>query len=381
MIKKYLYTLAREHLSPSTRFALKDAVAWLSEQFKKACLWRWEIAILSHRSDTPYNILFVGRKSWRELAQILIGASSNNDTEQLKINLSGRTVFVSELPAPGTLCVPWFLRAIVPLGRPIENITANYDGELRRSIRKNRAQYRTQQALSDIDIDRADREMLRPYASARNGSATVHISLDEVRRLAQEAGRLDFVLCGNKVVACHLGCTITQGGRRYWCTVRFGYPEEVFSDPKSLREINSINTYLALEWALENGFDFYDMGTCIGSPDDGLLRWKRRRGGVLNRMGHHSYFHIKLPRIGTAQFLWVAPMFAVERHNLTLHLGLPEGPSNEEVAIRYREMSFDGLFKVYLHCARPPSENLLEKLRSLYANQKVPPILESIPST
>jgi hypothetical protein len=183
------------------------------------------------------------------------------------------------------------------------------------------------------------------------------------------------------VVACHLGCVITRAGKRYWSTIRFGYPEAVFSDTKRLRETNSITTYLALEWALENNFDYYDIGTCLGSPDDGLLQWKRRRGGALDTMGNHGYFHVRLPRVGAAQFLWDAPLFAVERHNLTLHLGLPDGPNDDEIVSRYREMGFGGLFKIYLHCAKPPSECILETLRSLYRHQKSPPILESIPST
>ncbi len=381
MIKEYAATLIREHISPSMRFALKDAAAWLRAQGGRVCLWRWEIARLPHRDGSPYNILYVGRKSWRELAKILMGVKGDDDASQVKAYISGRTVFVSELPIPGTLCVPWYLRAIVPLGRSIEDITAGYDGELRRSIRKYRARYRMQQALSDIEIDRADREMLRPYASARNGSAAVQIAPDEVRKVAQNVGRLDLVLCGDEVVACHLGSAITRAGKRYWSTIRFGYPETVFSDSKRLRETNSINTYLALEWAIKNGFDYYDIGTSIGCPDDGLLQWKRRRGGAVDTMGHHGYFHVRLPRAGAAQFLWDAPLFAVEQHKLTLHLGLPDGPSDEEVASRYRQMGFGGLFKIYLYCARPPSENLLEKLRSLYANQKLLPIVESITST
>lgn len=309
-----------------------------------------------------------------------MGIKGDVDASQVGAHLSGRTVFVSEMPIPGALRVPWFLRAIVPLGRPIDEITAGYDGELRRSIRKHRARYRMQQVLNDTDIDLAEREMLQPYASARNGSATVQIAPGEVRKTALKYGRLDLVLCEDKVVACHLGITITRAGKRYWSTVRFGYPEAVFSDPKRLRETNSITTFLALEWAIENGFDYYDIGTCLGSPDDGLLRWKRRRGGAVDTMGNHGFFHVRLPSVGAAQFLWDAPLFAVERKNMTLHLGLPDGPSDDEVAIRYREMGFGGLFKVYLHCARPPGDHLLETLRNLYTHQKSPPIVEGIPS-
>ena len=84
--------------------------------------------------------------------------------------------------------------------------------------------------------------------------------------------------------------------------------------------------------------------------------------------------------MGAAQFLWDSPLFAIERRKLTLHLGLPDGLSDDEISKRYREMGFAGLFKVYLHCAKRPGERLLETLRGYYAHQKSPPIVETIPS-
>jgi hypothetical protein len=182
-------------------------------------------------------------------------------------------------------------------------------------------------------------------------------------------------------VGCQLGHVITRAGKRYWSTNRCGYPEAVYSDPKRLRETNSMNIHLALEWAIENGFDFYDLGVALGRPGDGLLEWKRRLGGELDTMDHRVYFHIRLPKVGAAQFLWDAPLFAVERRKLTLHLGLPGGKSDEEVANRYREMGFRGLFKVYLHCANPPGDQLLETLRSYYKQQNNPPVMEIISYT
>jgi len=363
------------------RFELREAAAWLREQLGRACIWRWEIVRLPQHVGRPYDVLYVGRKSHRELVKALLRADGGADASKVGYHPSSRTVFIGEMPVPGALRVPWYLRAIVPLGKPIEEITAGYDSELRRSLRKHRARYRMRQALDDADIDRADRDMLQPYAKARHGTAVAQVSPDMVRKIAKKVGRLDLVLLGDEMVACHLGCVITRAEKRYWSTIRFGYPEAVFSNSKRLRETNSVTTYLALEWALENNFDYYDIGTCLGSPDDGLLQWKRRRGGAVDTMGNHGYFHVQLPKVGTAQFLWDSPLFAVERHNLTLHLGLPDGQNDEKVAIRYRQMGFSGLFKVYLHCARPPSEHLLETLRSLYIHQKPPPITESIPST
>jgi hypothetical protein len=237
-----------------------------------------------------------------------------------------------------------------------------------------------QQVLADSDIDYANCEMLQPYASARHGKAAAQIDPDEVRRIAQKAGRLDFVHMGDEAVACNLGYEFANAGKKYWSTIRFGYPQAVFSDSKRLSETNAISFYLALEWAVKNGFDYYDMGACLGRPEDDLLQWKKRWGGLVNTTDNHAYLYVRLPKIGAEQFLWDTPLFSVEGNNLTLHLGLPNWPSDDEIASRYRKMSFGGLFKVYLHCSRPPSEFLLKQLRSLYVRQKSPPILEVITS-
>lgn len=372
--------MIRELISPSLRFTLREAAASLKEQLGRSCLWRWEIVRLPCRDGSPYNILYAGRKTQREWAMALLDANGEVCNSLADLDISSRTALVSEMPIPGALRVPQSLRFTVPLGRPIEEIIAGFESELRRRLRKSWGRYRMQQVLDDINIDRADREMLQPYASARHGIGASQIGSDEVRRTAQKFGRLELVLLGDEVVGCQTGCVITRSGKRYWSSIRFGYPEAVFSDAKRLSETNAINFYLALEWAIEHGFDYYDMGTSLGRPEDDLLQWKKRWGGALDRMGIHGYFHIRLPRVGAAQFLWDAPLFAVKDRNMTLHLGLPDGASDEEAAIRYRKMSFGGLFKVYLHYARPPGERLLETLRNLYAHQKSPPLVEGIPS-
>jgi hypothetical protein len=87
---------------------------------------------------------------------------------------------------------------------------------------------------------------------------------------------------------------------------------------------------------------------------------------------------VRLPKTGAAQFLWETPLFAVEGKKLTLHLGLPDGPSDDEIASRYREMGFGGLSKIYLHCARKPQESVLETLRGRYSHLKTAPIMECV---
>lgn len=366
---------------PSLRFELREVTAFLREQLGRACLWRWKIVRFKLRDDSQFNILYVGRKNKLEKAKALLAANGDHDAKPLGKAVSKQTAFVYDAPVPGALCVPFLLSSIIPLGRPIEEITENFHSQLRRDLRKYLTSYRLQQVMDSDEIERIDREMLRPYAIARHGVAASQIGLDEVKRVAQKYGRLDLLLLGDDVVGCQLEHEFSRGGKRFWTSMRCGYPESVFSDPKIFRDSNAINIHLALEWAIENGYDYYDMGVAMGRPGDGLLEWKRRRGGELDTMGNGTYFYIRLPKEGAAQFLWDAPLFSVERKKLSLHLGLPDGPNDEEIATHYREMGYRGLFKVCLHCAKIPNEQLLETLRGLYAHQKPPPILEIISST
>ncbi|MHC8354566.1 hypothetical protein ACYZTL_04820 [Pseudomonas sp. LB3P81] len=384
-MKDNLAAVIRKLISPSMRYEMRHASNWLRDILGRACVWRWEIARFRLQKDSPYEILYIGRKQQREMAKLLIGgkAQGNAPTTEGEPEpaASNHVVVVSEVRTPGALSVPLYLSAVVPLGRSIEDITAKYDGELRRNIRKNRPLYHMRQALLDEEIAKADREMLRPYAQARQGIHVAQFPTEEVFRIARTVGRLDLIMRDDEVIGCHLGCVITRGGKRYWSTLRFGYTEAVFSDAKRLGEVNAITTFMALEWAIENGFDYYDIGHCLGRPDDGLLKWKRRRGGDVDSLGNHAYMFLRLPKTGVARFLWETPLFAAEGKELTLHLGLPEGPSDEEAASRYHEMVFGGLHKIYLYCAKNSGEQFLETLRSRYANLQTPPVMERIPSS
>jgi hypothetical protein len=378
-MKKTISAILRKLISPAFRFELRETAAYIAELRSRACLWRWEFAELPHRDDRLYNILYAGRKEKRKQAMALLGIDGIARTHGIGKNISPQTVFVSEVPIPGALRVPHCLNTVVTLGRPLEEIIAGYDSELRRLIRKQRSNYSIRNELNDAEIDRINIEMLKPYASARHDDSAVQLETDTVQKLAQpEFGRLDVVRMGDKPVACHLGCSFIRSGKRYWSTVRFGYPETVFSDRKLLREANSMTTYLALEWAHNNGFDCYSIGISLGRPDGGLLQWKRRRKGALDTIGNHGYFYVRLPKVGVAQFLWDAPLFAIMHGKLTLHLGIPDGPGDEEIMSRYREMGYSGLSTVFLYCKQPQSEIVLEKIRSLYSLQNNATTVESI---
>ena len=64
-----------------------------------------------------------------------------------------------------------------------------------------------------------------------------------------------------------------------------------------------------------------------------------------------------------------------------MHLGLPEGTTDEEVASRYHEMVFGGLHKIYLYGAKSAGESFLETLRARYATFHSPPLMERVSSS
>lgn len=380
-------TQIRKLISPSVRFELREIVVWVKEILNRACLWRWEITRLPKRSDRKYEIVYAGRKSHQEFAKVLLGidGNGNGDATQVVNDISRQTVLVSEAPIPGALKVPSFLRLIIPIEqKTIEVIMGDIEDKLRRIIRNRRGGYHIQQVLDRATLDRAIQELLEPYASARHGASAAQIAPAVIHEIAQNIGRLDLVLKEDEILGCILGCAVTKAKKRYWSLMRCGYSEAVFSDSSRLREANAINFFLALEWAINNGFDYYDMGTCLGRPEDGLFQWKKRWGGLADTMGNHSFYYVRLPRTGAAQFLWDVPLFSSEGKDLTLHLGLPDGKTDEDFSLRYREMNrgmgIGGLFKIYLHCTKLPSEKLIGALSSHYAHQKSPPIVESIVS-
>jgi hypothetical protein len=312
------------------------------------------------------------------LIKRLIGVA---DVNKIDFNISKQTVFITEIPFPGALCIPQYLRAIVALDRTIEEILENYDDRLRRSLLKNRKRYCLKQTTDEAVIDYVDRQMLQPFAAARHGTSANQMSSETVRRFALEFGRLDLVLLDEKVVGCMLGVESIRRGKRYWVADRCGYPETVFSNPRLLSELNSINHHLTIEWAINNGFDYCDFALCFARPDDGLIQFKRSRGAALDTIGLQGYghFYVNLPKTGTAEFLWTTPLFAVEGKDLTLHLGLPTNASAEEFITRYRQMGFVGLKKIYLHYARLPEVTLLDSLSKFYKHHKIAPTLTCIP--
>ena len=363
-------------------------------QLGRARVWRWKLVSLPACEGASYKIYYAGTKEqqWRASALLGLDGIQNGDlavaarqqpiaikATSASLAFAPEAVLLSEAPIPGAIRVPWWFDTPVPLKRPMEEILETYNEKLRLRLLKQRGNYRVRQVLSEAEIAEINRSMLVPYAIARHGEHTVGVKLDKVRRIARGdcAGRLDLVEKDGEPVACHLGSELEWKRKRYWIAIRFGFPEKVFNDPKQRSDINSINTFLAMEWAHQHGYDYYDMGGAFAKPENGLMQWKRRRGAGLDLRENEGFFHVRLCRNGAAEFLWDSPLFASEKKGIVLHLGVPVGSNDDGVHQRYREMGYD-VVKVYLHCARPPGDRLVVTVRHIFAHLDSPPPIEVV---
>ena len=357
----------------SMRFELRQRKRRLVEFLKSLCFWEWQSVRFPLSETNPTVIHYKGSPENKLGTMQLFGINPNLVSNA---SMSINEVLVTEYPMQNSLHVPYLLSTIVKLGRPIEDILATYSRSLRRSINDERPKYRYETIAETEKVDAIEHDMLRPYAAARHDLGAYQLDSNEVKKLAQtEAGRLDLLYQGEEKVGCHLGNFYIRNGKRYWHVHRLGYTEAVFSDFKRWGEVNSINLHLALEAAIKNGYDYCDYGVSVAKPGAGLIEWKRRRKGFLSTSENFKYFYLRPPKIGSAQFFWDAPIFAVEKNRPTLHLGIPTDKTDEELTQRYREMGYGGLCKVYLHCAKPPSHQFVEMIQGLYADQESQPVV------
>jgi hypothetical protein len=373
--------LIRKILSPSMRFGIRDKKDWLKERLNLAAFWRWKQTYLYPKEGSQFKVRYWGRQENINLAETLLGIDRASGVVQADHHVPERSVTVSEIPIPGAIRVPKYLRAIVPLEGGMEAIIADYDSELRRRLKKYRPNFHTKQALTDEEIDAADNTLLRPFASDRHGAAVNHMPSKTVRDFAQRFGRLDLVYENSELVACLLAMEYWVAGKKYWILDRFGYPESVFSDPKRLGHINAMNNHIAMEWAIENGYDYYDIGLVFARPWDGLLHWKKRRGSIMRTtaLPLFSHFYLKVSDADAAEFFWESPLFSEDgRGLLTLHLGLPAGKSDADFLDHYNKMTFRELRQVNLYTTTPPSEALLNSLGDFYRRDVTPPKIKPI---
>ncbi len=379
-MKKYFKTLIKKTLSPSVRFEIRSTKDWLKERLDLAAFWRWNLTILHPKDGSPFRIRYFGRKKNVNLAEVLLGIDRESGAPQAARKETERKVLVSEIPIPGAIRVPKYLRAIVPLDRKVDEIVNDFESELRRRLKKHRPYFHMRQVTEDHEIEFADQQLLRPFAENRHGDHVNHMDSNTVKSFAKDFGRLDFVYEEGVLVACILGVEYSVKGKRYWMVDRFGYTAEVFSDPKRFGYANAVNNQLAMEWAIVNNFDFYDMTLVFACPFDGLLEWKKRRGSIfrMTALKGFSHFYIKVANADAANFFWESPLFAVEHGGVVLHLGLPSGRNEEEFLSHYSKMTFRELNKVYLHCVTTPAETLLVGLSKFYRHDQSPPKIEIV---
>lgn len=370
-----LVFILKSCVSPSLRFEIRQKKGQFKNFIASLNWFKWQHFSFPLSETNSTTVHYKGRSENKAILMALLGTDSAASYPNIP---SGPKVYVTEHPMRDAICIPFALITIVKLGRSIEDIVATYAKSLRRSINSERPNYRYQ-AIDDINkIDAIENSMFKPYATARHDIGAAHLEVGVVRKFAQKAhGRLDLLLRGDEEVGCHLGNPYTRKGKRYWHVNRLGYPSSVFTDYKRWGEVNSINLHLALEVAIENGYDYCDYGVSLAKPGHGLIEWKRRRRGFLATHDNFRYFYMKLPRTGGAQFLWDTPVFGVEGGKPTLHLGIPADKTEEEILARYNEMGYGGLYKVYLDCVTTPSTQLVESIRALYADQDPQPLIIS----
>lgn len=368
-----LISSAKNLIPQSLRFEIRQKKGQIKHFFGRLCFWKWQHFSFPLSENSPISIHYKGRPENKPMLVALLGASAMPAKEGVP---AGDVVYVTEHYMRDAICIPFALITIVKLGRSIEDIVASYSKSLRRSIAADRPNYRFQ-AIDQIEkVDAIENSMLKPYAIARHDIGAAQLEPGLVRKFAQKAhGRLDLLLQGDEEVGCHLGNPYTRQGKRYWHVNRLGYPQKVFSDYKRWGEVNSMNLHLALEAAVANGYDYCDYGVSLAKPGHGLIEWKRRRRGFLATHDNFKYFYMKLPKTGGAQFLWESPVFGVEGGKPTLHLGIPEGKTDEELLARYHEMGYAGIYKVYLDCVKPPSAQFIAAIRELYADQETQPMV------
>jgi len=348
-------------VAPSLLPALKSAAASGKRLMRKSRIWKWTKTEIIPEG-ARYKVLYWGTEERKDAALLALRRKSIDPI------LEDATITVSEFPIGQSLRVPQYLDMEVPLAASLEEILATYGEKLRRVVLQQLPHVELVEATSTEDFALADRAMLRPYAISRHGPTAAQIPLHEIAKLAQwPYGRLHILRMNNEPVACHLGVHGVRKGRRYWTAVRFGYVETVFTNSKRLHEVNSTNVFLATKFAREFGADFYSLGRSLGRPDEGLLHWKRRRGGILNAETCKDWFYVRPPLHRSPAFFWGGPLFAMHDSGtrLVMHVGIPATVDEASVAARFRDIHFPGVDEVVIHHEQSTPRTVIDKAAAI----------------
>ena len=366
MIKKIL-----GHLPASTRFAMSERQKRLKALLGTCALWNYIVCKVDWSRISSAGFWFIGRKAHLDLAGVIFSQSQSDSNEPIPHSGSGR-VIISELPFPGSHCIPHYLSTIIPLDKPLEELFPAIDKDRYRLYRKQREHFMLKGITDPNEIKRLQNEMFEPYAKDRYGDAVAQLTDDDAKKMANATGALHVLCRGDEEVGCHIGSAFEFKKKRYWSGVRSGYPPHIYADSKTFSSTNTMNVFMEIEWVKQQGYDFYDIGITLSNPDNGVLQWKRKHRGFLSLIENYDYFYIKPPRGSEPEFFWETPLISVKRGQLILHLGWPASQDEDAVLSRYKQMGFDGLAKVNLYTQMQPSDVMLEKLLYLYryANTK-----------
>jgi hypothetical protein len=366
MIKKIL-----RHLPASIRITLSERYNRIKALLGILAVWRIVVCRVNWTRGSTTGFWFIGRKTQLQLANVIFNQSPLISDQANENAGSGRAI-ISELPFPGSYCIPHYLSTILTLSNSIESQIKAIDKNKYRLYKNERPAFSTR-LVSDIqDIKRLQKTMLEPYALERYGSAVAQLTDEEVIKMATQTGAFHLVCEGDAEVACHIGSRYEYDGKLHWLSVRAGYPEHIYADSKAYGRINAIDVFLEIEWAISQGYDCFDLSISLANPENGVLQWKRKLRGRLSLKENHEYFYIKPPRGSEPEFFWETPLISVKRGQLILHLGWPASQDEDAFLSRYKQMGFDGLATVNLYTPMQPSDVMLERLLHLYryANTK-----------
>ncbi|HSI24909.1 MAG TPA: hypothetical protein VK952_04750 [Methylotenera sp.] len=354
-------------------YALKAKKNQFKALVQLACLWRYRLVMFTHSKFSQTKFYYFGLKAHRDMAFRLLGLDAGHAvSEGIK-----QRAFISQIPIPGSIRIPHYLTSLIPLkNRSLDEILIELDKGKRKLINKEASDFSLQQVTDINEVARLNQEMLMPYASHRHGKGAYQLPWKMVMKMALNQGALYLLLEKEREVGCVIGCDFFCNNEHCWNSIREGFPSFIFDDIPSRTKKSIIMIYLEIELALNNGYDYYDLGHSQAFAESGALHHKRTYGAKLNARGDYNFFYFRLPKHMAAKFYWEKPVFAVEGKAVVLHLGLPDGVSADEVAERYRLLNYDGLNKVHLHCDSAPSNAHTEAVEKIYSHQKSPPALK-----
>ncbi len=335
----------------------------------RAPVWRQRATLIGAEALAPFQVGFIGPPSELPAVADLLRLHWPEPVAPMTFEAALRpeTAIFSAWPIPGAMRVPALLRTLVPLGATVGETTSSFEPELRRRLRRLSERCSVRQVTSAEDATRIHREMMVTFARARHDDRAELVPEQELARLAQDS-YLAVVSLDGQPVAAHSGQSYERNGQRCFEALRFGYPVSVFSDQHRMSDANTLNAHCALEHAVAAGDGVFDFGTSPAAPDGGLLQFKRRRGGAVSAFGCPSALWFRPPQVGIDSFFWRWPLFSIDAAGLVLHLGVPSGVPQAEVAARLKGLAYSGLDAVRLHVGPQPADEIVALAREIFSS-------------